>query len=230
MERYNIITEKFPREIVLLKSKPCSYGKCAFCDYIDDNSTNVAKINQVNQEVLANVKGIYNTLEVINSGNIFDLPKDSLALVKETVEIHQFDKLFAEAHWIFRNHLTKMRNRLDVDIMFKTGVETFDYDFREKVLKKGAPFQSVDELKQYFDSPCIMVGVKGQTKDMIKRDIDIVLNQFNHATVNVYCENTTAIKPDPQLKEWFYNEYKWLDDIKHLEILWNNTDFGVYRR
>ena len=122
MERYNIITEKFPREIVLLKSKPCSYGKCAFCDYIDDNSTNVAKINQVNQEVLANVKGIYNTLEVINSGNIFDLPKDSLALVKETVEIHQFDKLFAEAHWIFRNHLTKMRNRLDVDIMFKTGV------------------------------------------------------------------------------------------------------------
>ena len=150
-----------------------------------------------------------------------------MALVKETVEIHKFDKLFAEAHWIFRNHLTKMRNRLDVDIMFKTGVETFDYDFREKVLKKGAPFQSVDELKQYFDSPCIMVGVKGQTKDMIKRDIDIVLNQFNHATVNVYCENTTAIKPDPQLKEWFYNEYKWLDDIKHLEILWNNTDFGV---
>ena len=187
MERYNIITEKFPREIVLLKSKPCSYGKCAFCDYIDDNSTNVAKINQVNQEVLANVKGIYNTLEVINSGNIFDLPKDSLALVKETVEIHQFDKLFAEAHWIFRNHLTKMRNRLDVDIMFKTGVETFDYDFREKVLKKGAPFQSVDELKQYFDSPCIMVGVKGQTKDMIKRDIDIVLNQFNHEIGRASC-------------------------------------------
>ena len=32
---------------------------------------------------------------------------------------------------------------------------------------------------------------------------------------------------DPKLKEWFLDEYKWLDDVKHLEVLWNNTDFGV---
>ena len=227
MERYNIITEKFPREIVLLKSRPCAYGKCTFCDYIGDNSTNIAEMNQLNKEVLSNVKGLYDTFEVINSGNIFDLPKETLEMIKLKLSEHEFKKLFAEAHWIFRDHLYKMRQRLDIDIMFKTGVESFDYDFREKVLKKGAPFQSVEELKKYFDSPCIMVGIKGQTKDMIRRDIDIVLNQFNHATVNVYCENTTIIKPDGQLKEWFYDEYKWLDDVKHLEVLWNKTDFGV---
>ena len=227
MERYNIITEKFPREIVLLKSRPCAYGKCTFCDYIGDNSTNIAEMNQLNKEVLSNVKGLYDTFEVINSGNIFDLPKETLEMIKLKLSEHEFKKLFAEAHWIFRDHLDKMRQRLDIDIMVKTGVESFDYDFREKVLKKGAPFQSVEELKKYFDSPCIMVGIKGQTKDMIRRDIDIVLNQFNHATVNVYCENTTIIKPDGQLKEWFYDEYKWLDDVKHLEVLWNKTDFGV---
>ena len=148
-------------------------------------------------------------------------------MIKQTIDEHEFKKLFAEAHWIYREHLHKMRQRFEIDMMFKTGVESFDYDFREKVLKKGAPFKSVDELKQYFDSACIMVGVQGQTKDMIKRDIDIVLNQFDHATVNVYCENTTIIKPDPKLKEWFLDEYKWLDDVKHLEVLWNNTDFGV---
>ena len=213
MERYNIITEKFPREIVLLKSRPCAYGKCTFCDYIGDNSTNIAEMNQLNKEVLSNVKGLYDTFEVINSGNIFDLPKETLEMIKLKLSEHEFKKLFAEAHWIFRDHLDKMRQRLDIDIMFKTGVESFDYDFREKVLKKGAPFQSVE--------------IKGQTKDMIRRDIDIVLNQFNHATVNVYCENTTIIKPDGQLKEWFYDEYKWLDDVKHLEVLWNKTDFGV---
>lgn len=227
MDRYNIITEKFPREIVLLKSRPCAYGKCAFCDYIGDNSTNVEEMNQLNKEVLSNVKGIYDTFEVINSGNIFDLPKETLNMIKSKIDEHEFKKLFAEAHWIYRNHLDKMRERLDIDIMFKTGVESFDYDFREKVLKKGAPFQNVEELKKYFDSACIMVGIQGQTKDMIKRDIDIVLNQFDHATVNVYCENTTAVKPDPKLKEWFYEEYKWLDDVNHLEVLWNNTDFGV---
>lgn len=227
MERYNIITEKFPREIVLLKSRPCAYGKCTFCDYIGDNSTNVEEMNELNKNVLSKVQGLYDTFEVINSGNIFDLPKDTLNMIKSKLDEHEFQKLFAEAHWIFRDHLDKMRQRLDIDIMFKTGVESFDYDFREKVLKKGAPFQSVEELKKYFDSACIMVGVQGQTKDMIKRDIDIVLNQFDHATVNVYCENTTIIKPDERLKEWFYDEYKWLDDVKHLEVLWNKTDFGV---
>lgn len=227
MERYNIITEKFPREIVLLKSRPCAYGKCTFCDYTLDNSTNIIQMNQINQEVLNNIQGLFDTVEVINSGNIFDLPKETLHHIKSKIDEHQFQKLFAEAHWIFRNHLDKMRHFFEIDIMFKTGVESFDYDFREKVLKKGAPFQTVEELKKYFDSPCIMVGIKGQTKEMIKRDIDIVLNQFNHATVNVYCENSTIIKPDPHLKEWFYQEYKWLDEVKHLEILWNNTDFGV---
>ena len=141
MERYNIITEKFPREIVLLKSRPCAYGKCTFCDYIGDNSTNIAEMNQLNKEVLSNVKGLYDTFEVINSGNIFDLPKETLEMIKLKLSEHEFKKLFAEAHWIFRDHLDKMRQRLDIDIMFKTGVESFDYDFREKVLKKGAPFQ-----------------------------------------------------------------------------------------
>ena len=38
--RYSKILEKNQREIVLLKSFPCSYGKCSFCNYINDNSLN----------------------------------------------------------------------------------------------------------------------------------------------------------------------------------------------
>ncbi|MGL4336428.1 MAG: radical SAM protein [Turicibacter sp.] len=227
MQRYNIITEKFPREIVLLKGRPCSYGKCTFCDYIEDNSTNAQLMNELNRDVLSNVKGLYDTFEVINSGNIFDLPKETQTMIKETIDTHNFKKLHVESHWIFRNHINRIREQYGIDLMVKTGVETFDFDFREKVLKKGAPFETVAELKQYFDSPCIMVGIKGQTKDMIKKDIDIILNNFEHATVNVYCENTTIIKPDPLLKEWFYDEYAWLDNEKTVEVLWNNTDFGV---
>ena len=41
MERYSRITNKNEREIVLLKAKPCAWGKCRFCDYIDDNSKNI---------------------------------------------------------------------------------------------------------------------------------------------------------------------------------------------
>ena len=36
MERYSTIDEKYKREIVLLKARPCKWGKCRFCDYIED--------------------------------------------------------------------------------------------------------------------------------------------------------------------------------------------------
>ena len=53
MERYNKITNKNPREIVLLKSRPCAWGKCRFCDYIEDNSRDLPSMNQLNREVLS---------------------------------------------------------------------------------------------------------------------------------------------------------------------------------
>lgn len=36
-ERYSRITAKNQREICLLRGFPCAWGKCAFCDYIEDN-------------------------------------------------------------------------------------------------------------------------------------------------------------------------------------------------
>ena len=50
--RYSKVEGKFQREIVLLKSFPCAYGKCSFCNYIEDNSNNEEEINEVNLEVL----------------------------------------------------------------------------------------------------------------------------------------------------------------------------------
>ena len=77
MERYNKITNKNPREIVLLKGKPCAWGKCRFCDYIDDNSRDIDTINDLNYEILSRVTGELGVLEVINSGSCFELPKET---------------------------------------------------------------------------------------------------------------------------------------------------------
>lgn len=59
MDRYSKITNvhNYKREIVLLKSRPCAYGKCTFCDYILDNFRNINEINAINFEVLENVTG-----------------------------------------------------------------------------------------------------------------------------------------------------------------------------
>lgn len=227
MDRYSEIINKNQREIVLLKSFPCRWGKCSFCDYILDNSNSEDEINKLNFEVLDNITGKYKVLEVINSGSCFELPEATLYKIKEIIKEKKIKKLFLESHWSYKNRIQEMRDFFEIPITFKIGVESFDYDFRNNFLNKNAKFKNVEELKKYFDSPCIMVGIKGQTKDMIDKDMEIVLNNFDHATINVFVNNTSDIKRDDELVNWFIEKYKFLDDNPKIEVLYNNTDFGV---
>ena len=227
MDRYSEVTNKNQREIVLLKAFPCKWGKCSFCDYILDNSKEEEEINKLNFEVLENITGKYKVLEVINSGSCFEMPKATLLRIKEIIKEKKIERLFLESHWIYKKKIQEMRDFFEIPITFKIGVETFDYDCRNGYLNKNAKFKTVEELKEYFDSPCIMVGIKGQTKEMIDRDMEIVQKYFDHATINVFINNTSEVKRDQGLVDWFENKYKFLIDNPKIEILFNNTDFGV---
>lgn len=227
MDRYSEITNKNKREIVLLKAFPCKWGKCSFCDYILDNSNSEDEINKLNFEVLENITGKYKVLEVINSGSCFEIPKATLEKIKEIIKEKNIERLFLESHWSYKNRIQEMRDFFEIPIIFKIGVESFDYDFRNTFLNKNAKFKNVKELKTYFDSPCMMVGIKGQSKEMIDKDIEIVLNNFDHATINVFVNNTSDIKRDDELVNWFVEKYKFLDENPNIEVLYNNTDFGV---
>lgn len=226
-ERYSRITNKNKREICLLKGLPCKWGKCTFCDYIEDNGRDLSAMAELNRQVLGRVTGEFKALEVINSGNCFELPEETLKDIEAVIREKGIEKLFFEAHWIYRNRLEEMRRRMPVPIIFKIGVETFDYDFRQRVLNKNADFSSPQEVARYFDSPCLMVGVKGQTREMLQKDIEYLKKYFKLGTVNVYNNNTTPIKRDEELTAWFMEEYSWLKDDPDVELLYEITDFGV---
>lgn len=225
--RYSRITEKNQREICLLRAFPCAWGKCSFCDYIEDNGRDETEMAALNHEVLSRVTGEFGTLEVINSGSCFELPERTLLDIEEVIRDKNIRRLFFESHWIYRNRLQKMRDRFSAPIVFKIGVETFDNDFRERVLNKHADFTSPQEVAAYFDSPCLMVGIEGQTKEMIAYDIDCLKRYFKLGTVNVYNNNTTPIRRDEALVSWFMKEYRWLLDDPAVEVLYEITDFGV---
>ena len=227
MDRYSKITNKNIREIVLLKAFPCVWGKCAFCDYIDDNSRDELAMVALNKSVLDNITGEFGVLEVIDSASCFELPKQTLNDIKTVINEKNIRRLFFESHWLYRKRLDEMRNFMGIPITYKIGVETFDNDFREKVLNKHADFTKPEEVAAYFDSPCLMVGIKGQTKEMIDRDIDILKRYFKLGTVNVYTNNTTPVKRDEALVQWFLEKYAWLKDDPAVEVLVENTDFGV---
>jgi hypothetical protein len=227
VERYSKIEEKNQREIVLLKAFPCIWGKCTFCDYILDNSTSEEEINTLNFEVLKQVTGEYGVLEVINSGSCFELPKSTLAYIKTVIKQKGIKKLFLESHWCYRNRLDEMRAFFEIPILFKIGIETFDDDFRNKILNKNIRFTSPKEVRQYFESPCMMVGIKGQTKEMIERDMAIVLEYFDHGTINIFTPNTSQLEKDQCLVDWFKENYEFLNQNPYIEVLYHNTDFGV---
>jgi len=225
IERYSVIDKKNPREIVLLKSTKCRWGRCTFCDYIHDNSDDIEHIIELNKEILSMVSGELNQLEIINSGSCFELPTETLKDIKDIVEEKNIETLYFESHFMYRNRLDEIRDFFNAKIIFKCGIETFDNEFR-RFLNKGFS-ASPEEIAHYFSSICLMVGIKGQTKEMIRRDIKFLEEHFEKGCVNVYVDNSTEIKSDPQLIEWFENEYAYLEKNPQIEVLWHNTDFGV---
>lgn len=216
------------RELVLLKGKPCIWGKCTFCDYIDDNSLDEEESYRINAETLRLVTGEFKALEVINSGSVFELGEKTLLEIKRTVEDKGIELLYFESYYAYRKRLGEIREYFGIPIIFKCGIETFDDDFRNKILNKGIHISSISDVSDYFDSICLLVGIKGQTKEMISRDVDILIKNFRYGCVNVYNDNSTPIKADKELIKWFDKEYgDMLRSMENVDYLINNTDFGV---
>lgn len=227
MERYSHIKEKTKREIVLLKARPCAWSKCTFCDYIEDNSTCLEEMIQINNEVLNQVTGEYGVLEVIDSASIFELPKQTLKRIKQIIQEKNIHTLFLESHWLYHQHIQEIRDYFGIQVIVKIGIETFDDDFRNIILNKNVTFQSIEELKQDFDSPCLMVGIQGQTQAMIEKDMYILTHNFDYGTISIYRNNSTPIKRDDQLIHWFMNKYSYLQNDSRFDFLASPTDFGV---
>lgn len=228
--RYGIIMEKDPREIILLKSLPCFWGKCRFCDYIGDNSLDTDLIEDINKSVISRVCGKTGTLEVINSGSCFELPKSTIALIKERALQTKVKKIWFESHWNYRKRFKEFKTFFgnQFEILFKVGVESFDKTFREKILNKGAENLTIEEAVKYCNAVCLLIGVKGQTKEIIKNDIRIIENFFEKSCINIFIENKGPLKRDEKLISWFKKEYRYLEKNTKVDILFDNQDFGVW--
>ena len=231
--RYNKVLDKNIREIVLLKSFPCSYGKCTFCNYIEDNSRDNKEINKVNFEVLKEVTGEFGVLEVINSGSVFEIPMETLEKIREVVRTHEIKIIYFEVYYGYIKRLNEIRNYFDgIEIRFRIGIETFDDDYR--INSYGKNFK-IDELalktlSKEFYSACLLVCTVGQTRDMIAKDIEIGLANFKQITINVFIENGTIVKQDVKLVQWLIEKYEYLKKDSRVELLYNNKDLGVFEQ
>lgn len=228
-DRYSVISDKYNREIVLLKGKGCYWCKCTFCDYFDDKGT-IEECVKVNEEVLKKVTGEYKTLEVVNSGSFQELDFTTKQMIKDICVQKNIKELTFESHYKYKDTIKDIKNefrQIGVNVFVKTGIETFDLTIRNSFNKDIDDVTPI-ELSNYFDDICLLHGIVGQTNDMIEEDIKIGLKYFRRICVNIFNENTTKTKRDNQLVQEFLNTtYKKYKDFENIDILINNTDFGV---
>lgn len=229
--RYSIITEKEPREIVMLRGSGCRYRRCKFCDYHLDSSRDEKANFAVNREALAKVTGVYGSLEVINSGSFLELDAETMAEIERVCLQHEIRELRFEVHWMYRKHIEKWRKHFQecgITLKIKMGVETFDDTFRRDVFDKGMEGVTPGEIAEAADEVCLLFGISGQTAESMERDIETGLSLFERICVNIMVENSTEIHPDETViaafKEKLYPRYI---DNPRVDILMENTDFGV---
>lgn len=226
MDRYALIHTKMPREFVLLQGTGCRWKKCTFCDYHEDVSEHPF---EVNEPVLRQVTGQYGVLDVINSGSAMELDADTVELIKEVVKEKKIHTLWFEAHYMYRKKLASFAKQFaPVQVKFRCGVETFDPILRES-WHKGIPSSvSVHDISRYFQGICLLCCTQGETKEHILQDIALAKAHFEYFSVNVFCNNHTSVKQDPELVTWFAKEvYPKIKDDSRIEVLMENTDLGV---
>ena len=170
-------------------------------------------------------------MEVINSGSFCDLDEATIALILETCLAKGITTLYFECHWLHRELITDFKKKFadaDITVKMKIGVETFDSLFRESYLDKGIGNVTAEEIAQYFQQVCLLQGLPGQSKESMLKDIALGLQHFERVCVNIMVANTKPILPDPQVVGTFVKEiYPLYKDDERVDILLNNTDFGV---
>lgn len=231
-QRYSCIDEgPFPEENVLLLGKGCFWKKCTFCDYYEDASSDAISI-PLNNRVLSRVTGKHHRLVVLNSGSFFELPQETQSAILTLCLQKKIDHLHIESHWQARAHVLAFKKRTDalgIHLHPRIGIETFDEPFREEYLKKGMGYGvKPEDIAQIFDECCLLFGLPGQTPQSLKHDLALAEAHFTRTFVNLFNDNSTAIKADQQCIQWFIDEcYPTLSQNPKFQILLHNTDLGV---
>ncbi|MEF9918029.1 MAG: radical SAM protein [Eubacterium sp.] len=231
-ERYSCLSEGVePEEIVLLMGKGCFWKKCTFCDYHLDQG-NDAVANVINTQVLSRVTGVFERLVALNSGSYFELSETTRQQILAVCHEKKITHLHMESHWLMHQKTSALKETLASEGILlhpRIGIETFDENFREEVMIKGMGKGITPEMiASVYDECCLLFGMEGQTKAQFLEDVHIAKKHFNRVYINIFNDNTTGVKADTYLIDWFKGSI--LPELKKdpkICILIENTDLGV---
>ncbi len=139
------------RLVLILKGYPCSWGKCIFCPFAIEQSTNIKEIIEVNRSIvkkalkLIESKG-YMRVAVFNGSSFHELPYDSIEKLAPIAEGRVFE-VEERPEYVTKDSVKFIYSSyLPTKLIIRVGFEVFDESLRNDYLRKGIPDSEVLRL------------------------------------------------------------------------------------
>lgn len=207
------------KAIVLLESLGCSWRKCSFCDYQKEKEPNYLSCVNMNDTILdelVETLGKYyksknpsiTSLQIIDSASYSELPLSTFLRLPQICADNNISRAILEGHWMYRRdnyRVAKIFSKFNISTSFILGLESFNFETRELVLKKGMPQLKQEEIKQYgYDYVNILFGFEGDSLSRLATDLYTAKCNGLKVFLNIYENNSTKILRDNLLVEKFY--------------------------
>ncbi len=137
--------------MVILKSYPCSWGRCIFCPFSLEQSTDIKDIIETNRRVIDDAlrevrREDVERVAVFNGSSFHELPLDTVLRLPPLAEGRVFE-VEERSEYVSKESLKYLlRLMKPKELVVRVGFEVWDEGIREGYLRKGMPNSEVVRL------------------------------------------------------------------------------------
>ncbi len=148
------VSDKLGRRLVLiLKSYPCSWGKCVFCPFALEQSVNIKEIIKENTAVIEEAlrelrEEDVGRVAVFNGSSFHELPLDTVLKLRPLARGRVFE-VEERSEYVTEDVVEGLTELMrPKELVIRVGFEVWDEGLREEYLRKGMPNSEVFRLAE----------------------------------------------------------------------------------
>lgn len=189
-------------EVLILTSSECiNKGSCVFCTFHLDNVQKIDKdVIKRNIKIVDQLTGYNGILRVYSSSSIFDLDASTLNYLIQKIHQLNYNYVFCESHWGYRGKFEDFKEQVkskyivDLELVVRTGVETFDNSSRSKVMNKHLGVLEPEQIRKYTNGINLISGIKGQSFQQFLSDLYIGMRYFDYIWFSIADPNYMCVR------------------------------------
>ncbi len=175
------------RVIVVLQGFPCSWGKCRFCPFYLEQSTNLRELLEKDRAIIEEAMRVADRIAadrvtVFNGGSFFELPLAIIEMLKPLTRGRVVDIESRPEFLTLDSILTVVKILSPSKLVIRVGFECVDEFVRNEVLNKGIPQseilrisklrEQIKELGLNVDFVAyVLFGIEGISEELVVKSV-----------------------------------------------------------